>query len=75
MKRRRKITMKVGVIYTAKTDALEKCINKSLCEKLGAETEIVNYQDLTVLLLTQYSQAWRLPFHIKLQILRQPVPE
>ena len=34
-----------------------------------------NYQDLTVLLLTQYSQAWRLPFHIKLQILRQPVPE
>jgi len=41
--------MKVGVIYTAKTDALEKRINQSLCEKLGTKTEIVNYQDLTVL--------------------------
>lgn len=41
--------MKIAVVYTAKSDALEKNINDAIKERFGKETEITVYQDLSVL--------------------------
>jgi len=41
--------MKIAMIYTAKSDALKESLENSLRNTLGEDTEILEYQDLSVL--------------------------